>query len=342
MLAHPLVAAVVLVDTLTLVLLAPAAAAAIRVVLGWAPERTHAAQLRLETQAERASVLARYAALCLVVASACLVVAVTVVLPDLVPGAMCGTGVMQATGGLGQRAIALRALAVALLAGWNVADRLNRSHPRAPLTVVGARGLLLATPFVLLAVVDTFRALWGVDLSQPVDCCAVVYDQVRPRTGAAAALLTADQWLAISGAGTVALLALASWLRVQSRGATVVSAALAVVALAWAPATAFALVDGLAAYHYEVLHHQCPWCLFLGEHYAVGYPLFGAIAWVVLEGFAAFVATRLAAGEVRVAQAARARARRAALGLIVGALVYWAVAGLPAVIWRLRFGTWMG
>ena len=39
---------------------------------------------------------------------------VTVVLPDLVPGAMCGTGVMQATGGLGQRALALRGLPMAL------------------------------------------------------------------------------------------------------------------------------------------------------------------------------------------------------------------------------------
>jgi len=343
MLAHPLAAAIVLADTLALVLLAPAVLAALRVVLGWAPERTDAAQLRLEARAERASVLTRAAALCLLVGSACLVVAITTVLPRLVPGAMCGTGVLQAMAGLGQRALAFRGLAIVLLAGWHLVDRLDQGQPLAPLTVVAARGLLLATPFVALAVVDTLQALWGVELSQPVDCCAAVYDQVRPGGGdAASPWLATDHWLAASAGATVGLVALATWLRRTARGATGVSRVLLVLALGWLPATTFALVDGLAAYHYGVLHHHCPWCLFLGEHYAVGYPLFIALAVVFLEALAAAVVTHLGAREPLVAAAARVRARAAALRLIVAAVVFWAVAGLPAVVWRLRFGTWMG
>jgi hypothetical protein len=343
MFAHPLITSVLLADGLALVLLGPAAWAAMRVVLGWAPERNDAAQLRLEVQAESASVLARYATLCLLAGSLCLLIAITVVLPEVVPGAMCGTGVIQAMGGLGHRVVALRGLSIALLVSWQLIDRLNRSHPLAPLTGVSARGLLLATPFVVLTVIDTMRALWAVDLSQPVDCCAVIYDQARPRLNALGeGLLTGRQWLAISGIGSLMLVALALVSRRRGLGSTAMSTTIFVLAIAWAPATAIALTQVLAAYHYGVLHHHCPWCLFLTDHYWVGYPLFGAIIVVVLEALSMALATRLAANHAAIAAAARTRARVATLRLLVGALLFWAVAGLPALVWRLRFGLWMG
>ncbi len=343
MFAHPLITSVLLADTLAIVLLSPAVWSAVRVLLGWAPERNDAAQLRLEVQAESASVLARYAALSLLVGSLCLLIAITVVLPEVVPGAMCGTGVIQAMGGLGHRVVALRGLSITLLASWHLIDRLNRSHPLAPLTAVGARGLLLAAPFVVLAISDTMRALWSVDLSQPVDCCAVIYDQARPRQSASGAgLLTDEQWLAISGGSTVVLVVLALLLRSGKSSSTRLGAAIGLLAVLWAPVTAIALVQTLAAYHYGVLHHHCPWCLFLAEHYVVGYPLFGAMVVVVLESLAVFIATSLAANHSAVAVAGRTRASVAALRLVVGALLFWAVAGLPALIWRFRFATWMG
>jgi len=118
-----------------------------------------------------------------------LVVAIAGALPDLVPGAMCGTGVLEATAGRGERALALRCLALLLLGAFRPCARLDAGAPEAPLLPTEARLLLLALPVTLLAGLDTWRALAALDVHAAVDCCAVVYDELSaggPAVGVAA------------------------------------------------------------------------------------------------------------------------------------------------------------
>lgn len=343
MIPHPLVLAVLGCDLGALLLLLYAGWVAARVVAGWQADATPE-QLRLERQTEAAGLAGSAAALLSLLGSLVLVVAFAGALPGLVPGAMCGTGVLQATGGRGERALALRLLALLLLGAWRLVARLDARTPRAPLVRTAARLLLLAVPVALLAGLDTWRALAALDVHTPVDCCAVVYRLVRDAApaGTGPATLRAAPWIVASalaalGLGAAALAALG---RGGERSARRTSL-LALAALAFAPIATLALVRVWSAYHYGVLQHHCPWCLLLATHHLVGYPLFFAIVLVLFEGPAAWLAQRLGARHAELAAAAAARTRRATWGTLVGLALYVALAFGPALLWRWRYGVWL-
>lgn len=342
MIAHPLLAAVLVLDLTAVLLVAAGAVTAVRVLLGWAPESSSAAQLGLEARADGAAVLARIAAVTFVAATTLLLVAVSGVLPDVVPGAMCGTGVLQAMGGLGERVFVLRGVALCLLAGWYTVEQLNRSHPRAPLTTATARALLLAAPLLGLAVLDTLRALWSLDVESPVDCCAAVYDRAVPSAGAAPSAVAGDTLILLTFVGGLVLGALGAAIgRLPGRLRPAAALALGVGAPAWVGVAAIALVDHLAAYHYGVLHHRCPWCLFLVDHYAIGFALFAALAVVAMEGPLAMLAATLARRGPLIAAAAYRRGAKSGVRVALGVFAFLLIAGVPPLVWRLRFGTWM-
>jgi hypothetical protein len=191
-----------------------------------------------------------------------------------------------------------------------------------------------------LAITDTLRALATLTAHQPVSCCAAVYDQVR-RTPAAAPV-SDSVWVWLTAAGGALLIVLGVLLR-RARPAWQrrLAGGLGVLSIAWVGAATLALVRVLAAYHYGVLHHHCPWCLFLPDHHGVGFAAFAALAWAACEGPAAWLATATARRCELLAAAATARARAAGWHLTLAVALFALVAGLPALVYRLRFGTWL-
>jgi hypothetical protein len=341
---HPLILAVVAVDLCALVLVASAAAISLRVVLRWRPGTASRGQLQLERRSEVASMLGRFAWWLAAAGSLLLVAAIAGVLPDLVPGAMCGTGVVNASDGAATRALVTRGLALAGLSTWHLLDRLDRSAPEAPLRPTVARVMLLATPLLVLALRDTWALFASLDPYRVVSCCAVVYDAAAPDGGLLGldGLSLGSLGFASAGALLLVVAGLALRRRPSLAGVGALARGLALVTLLWVPLTTLVLVRILAPYHYEVLHHHCPWCLFLGEHGMVGYPLFAALLVVALEVPAAALAGAVARSRPDVAAAATARVRQAGLRLVVAVVVFAALAGGPALLWRLRFGVWMG
>ena len=341
---HPLILAIAAVDLCALVLVLAAAAVAVGVVLRWAPGTATRGQLRLERRSEVASMLGRLAWWLTAAGSLLLVAAIAGVLPDLVPGAMCGTGVVNSSDGAATRALITRGLALAGLSAWHLLDRLDRSAPEAPLRPAVARMLLLATPLVVLALRDTWALVVSLDPYRVVSCCAVVYDAAAPDGGLLGLDGVSLGSLGFASAGGLLLVAVGFALRARPSlaGVAALARGLALIALLWVPVAALVLVRILAPYHYEVLHHHCPWCLFLGEHGMVGYPLFAALVAVALEVPAAALAGAVGRSRPQVAAAATARVRQAGLRLALAVLVFAALAGGPALLWRLRFGVWMG
>ncbi|RJO68588.1 MAG: hypothetical protein C4523_07530 [Myxococcales bacterium] len=343
MIRHPLLAAVLALDLVGLLLLAAAGYAAIRALLDWNPASSDRAQLRREREAEYSSLLARGGFWGLALGGALFVLAVALALPGLVPGAMCGVGVMEAMGGAGQRALAVRGLALLALWVWRVLDGLNRRSPRGALSTASLRFLLVALAPAFLAVYDTILAVVRLDVHAPVSCCTALYDRLRTATPGVLGGTSNDTgvlfaWIVI-GATALAVAVIFS-LRPPKRLAWP-SLALAATMGAWSWLSLIAVQRIFASYHYGVLSHHCPWCLFLPEHYLIGVWLWGALVVGVLESVALIAAGRSADMQPELREAAAERFRRAARHVAMAVLFFSLLAAAPAVVWRIRFGMWM-
>jgi len=344
MIRHPLLLSVLIMDSLCVLLALGTAFAAFRIVLDWTPGSPTREQIKREIEFESASIKAGFSIAAFGISSFILIIGLTNILPAIVPGAMCGTGVLQATETVGVRALIFRFLAIGAMFYTVLLARLNRRRPDAPLTPVTVRVWLLLMPILFLAVTDTCRAFSGLATHQPVDCCAAVYDQIRTVRAAGSPAGPFDSyrvWGFAAASVMVSVCGLMVWLSKSApRRWLVVS--FSIFSLAWVPIAFTSLVGRLAAYHYEVLHHHCPWCLFLPEHRLVGYPLFAALLTTAIESLAPAVCAKTSQHFPTLEPYAVRRARLAGLRVTMAVLLFGAVAGLPPIIWRLRFGVWMG
>lgn len=339
---HPLLFAVFTTDLLTFLLVLGASTTAFRIALHWDPHDTGTKQLRLQSRSETASLAVAWAFGLHLLATMTLVYAMTNILPDMVPGAMCGTGVLQAMGRGGPRMVIYRLVGLAILWVWWRAENVNQSQPEAPLVPVTARLVLLALPVFGLALHASWQAALAMDLQQPVDCCAVIYDHFQSLGEARQTLgINATVWLTAFSATTIAMLIAAwtAWKAPTRRGVNLLLAALAIV---WLPIAAITLVRVFAAYHYGVLHHHCPWCLFLPEHHLIGFPLWTCWMLVAMETLSALVLSALSARQPPpVGRNASHQAARAARNTLLATLLFVLLGAGPALWWRLHFGMWL-
>lgn len=337
---HPLLLAITVADGLSAALLLYAAGFAIRALTAWAPDACDSSQLRLERRIETAEMAARFGFVFFSLASVLLVLGISQVLPPIVPGAMCGTGVIQSSQGLLNKAVWFRGLGVLALHLWAASAKLDRRRPDSPLARVNARLLLLAAGVTAAAAVVTAQAFLAIDLQHPVDCCSVVYDVLRQET--VEFMLSGRRLTGAFAAMSLGVLASGVWTLAAGAArrllaATLLSAAVAV----WLPLAASALIDSFAAYYYEVLQHRCPWCLFLPEHGRVGYPLFAALLAAALEAPVALLSAKAGLSHPPLSCESQRRCRTAVVRVLAANVIFWGLAVFPAVLWRLRYGVWM-
>ncbi len=341
---HPLLLTALAARVVGLLLLTAAAAKSFRILIGWNPSAADRTQLSLEIEAEAAVLLARWALGTFLFSSALMLLGITNVFPALIPGAMCGTGVLQAMGRAGTDFLVLDAALLGILLFWNAAEALGRRWPDYPLARFGARLLLLALPVAVLACARSVSAALGVDTHRPVDCCAMVYDRYRTLSEAQSVSGIPDGfWLTAWSALGLLLGGLAAGVRRAATGATPkLTAMLAVTAMVWVPVAAVTLTNIFAAYHYGVLQHRCPWCLFLLQHRLAGLPLFGALALIAFESLTGCLLPLAVKSVPGLRPAALERSRRAAGRILAALLVFLSLTILPPLFWQLRFDVWIG
>ena len=343
MIWHPLQLTALAALFIGLLLLTAAAVKAFRIVIGWNPASADRAQISLEIEAEAAVVMARWALWITLFSIVLMILGITNVFPALIPGAMCGTGVMQAMSPAGTGFLILNFILLGILLFWNTLEKLGRRRPDYPLARLGARLLLLALPVAALAFVQSVSAAFEVDTHRPVDCCAIVYDQYRTLSEAQSVSGLSDGfWLTAWGSLSVLLLFLGLLVRRSATALTLKwNGLLAVTAAIWVPVAAITLTDILSAYHYGVLQHRCPWCLFLLQHRAVGFPLFGALAVIGFESLTAFLLPAVVKNDPQMLPSAFDRSRIAAGRIIVALFVFLILTALPPLFWQLRFSVWI-
>ncbi|MDJ0764074.1 MAG: hypothetical protein QNJ97_13920 [Myxococcota bacterium] len=342
MIWQPVLLVIIALDTMTAVAVCILAAIQVRIALGWQGGAATQHQLLLERRAETAALIGRAILIVWIISTVAALVAITSVLPGLIPGAMCGMGAVQASGNRLASALLLRCIALAGVYAWRTLDRLNYATPVAPLTTASARLGLFCVPLVAVAIWHHLAALGHLDITRVVDCCAAVYDTTIAETGEVF-WLSDTVLVGIFLAGSVVLVSWTGWMAAvkKRRGSPFKAVSVALVSLAWAWVASHALVRLFAAYHYGVLHHTCPYCLFLPDHYGIGFFIFGGLALLVLEGVTVPICVLAASKAPSTACYAQKRQRRA-LALMAGftALTTLIIVG-PALIWRLEHGVWI-
>jgi len=339
---HPLLLAVISAQTVALFLLLAAGITSFRTTLHWQPAAADRRQLALEAAAETASILGRAAFWLFLFAAILLLFGIANVFHADIPGAMCGTGVCQAMAGGSTRLLLFSGILLVAMRLWYEMDNLNRMQATLPLTKFNARFFLVVPAVAVLTLLQTYDTFAGIQPQRAVDCCAVVYDQFPTLLQAKSIAGVADAWWV----GTFVFLSLLMLgLSVFMNPVTIKNQrlrfTLGLLCLLWMPVAALTLVNNLSAYHYEVLHHHCPWCLFLPEHSLVGYPLYGAMGLIGLEGLTIFILPQMVSENPQAYGHALDRCLRAARRLTIGGVFFLIFALGPAVIWRLRFGVWL-
>ncbi len=340
MIWHPLTWAVAIAAAVGGLLYGMAARRAIAVATDWQPARADARQLALERDAESAALLGRWSMVCLSTAALLGLLGIARVWHRLVPGAMCGTGVLQAMGTGGGRALFFWAAALLLLYAWRVLERLDGTDPQAPLAATGARLLITAAPFLALALASAGTALTHVGATGPVSCCAVVYDRVLNGTDGGWSmdrLVMPALWISLAGGAALVVTATAKHRAPDSRWGIMPVA----IAAVWAMASLPAVNHVWSAYYYQVLSHPCPWCLFLPDYHGAGFLIFGCLAAGMLESAALSVADGVRTRHPRLAWAARRRIRQAARRILIAVVGFTLLTVGPAILWRLRTGVWL-
>jgi len=212
------------------------------------------------------------------------------------------------------------------------------------LTPALSRMALLACPVIFLALGHTLSALLHLDRQQPVSCCAAVYGQFQ----------TADQarhfggiglsaWGILFGAATCLISGIAISMRASPAGRHMagLGRALTVASMVWIPISALTLTRVLSAYIYEVLHHPCPFCLFLPQFRGIGFFLFGLIVLVSLETIPLYPLIQTASCCTSLRGPVDDWCRQKALTALSALAAFTLTAVLPALIWRWRYGVWM-
>ena len=340
MIWHPLVWAFWVAAATGGLLYATGAVQAVDVVLNWTPARADIDQLRRERHAETAVLLGHWALGCLTAAAMLGLVGIAVVWQRMVPGAMCGTGVLQAMGTDGSRAMIFWGVTLMILYGWRTLDCLDSHHPEGRLTRAGARVMICAAPFFVLALFFSWQTLMRIENVPPVSCCAAVYDQVldeAPGFAAMKRLGPVSLWGSLAGSATLLVLAVLA-IRFPDRGSGALRCA---IAFPWSIVATVSVKQVWSAYYYQVLSHPCPWCLFLPDYHGVGFFIFGCMAVAVLESVALWLAARTRSRHPALADPAGRRIRRSAWRIAVAVTGFTLLTVGPAIAWRLRTGVWI-
>ena len=341
---HPITLGLWLLDLLSWLVYLSAAGRLFAALPGWRPDVCDRHQLAREHRLDLAALQGRWLFALQGFYLLLLVAAVTSVWPVLVPGAMCGTGVMQAMGISGYQAIVWRVAVVGCLAVWSLVAGMNAQDPRGRSAVLSAKLLLPVGPLLFAAGLTLARALAAVRPDHPVSCCSLVYDRTVLAGGSAAgaSCLPPSLWVTLALGGWVlpAIWGYRQW-RCPLCAGLFARLFFAIGVFCWLWSAVASLKWWFANYIFEVLSHPCLWCLFLPEHHLIGFALFGLAVWAAHANFVVLIAGILGNEYSYMRTSALDRTRRAGLALMASSTGFLLLAGAPAILWRFRFGGWM-
>jgi len=187
-------------------------------------------------------------------------------LSDLIPGAMCGAGVIKANK-YGNPLLSLKIVILFLSALWlsiNSIDLKAKDYP-----YIKIKSWFFVLIFILLSVEFALDILYftNIETTNPVSCCSVIFGQTGGVNGLPFGLDISKLLMLFYLLFVLLLLTTLNEMAILS----------IVVSLLFGFISYYSVVYFFGTYIYELPTHLCPFCMLQDHYYYVGYVLWGLL-----------------------------------------------------------------
>ena len=187
-------------------------------------------------------------------------------LSDLIPGAMCGAGVIKANG-YGNPLLILKIIILFLSGLWLTVNSIDLGAKNYP--YLKLKSWFFVFIFILLSTEFALDILYftHIETSNPVSCCSVIFGQIGGANGLPFGLDIPKLMILFY------LLFLLLVLAILADNALLTI----VASILFASISYYAVVYVFGTYIYELPTHQCPFCMLQDHYYYIGYLVWGLL-----------------------------------------------------------------
>lgn len=270
MFIQPGVIALVLGSGITLILLTYASALGIKILRNWDIESSSEDQLALERKTYLVSTLVRYG-LVFEIVSAFLFIYTADDLHNLLVGAMCATGSLNANS-FGFPALYAKIMVLFVAAAWIAVDSLDNKAEDYPLTKKKYGLLLFLVPLVFAGYVLQLLYFKSIDPNVITSCCGVLFSEGGTNIGSSLASLPVRQTEVIFFGSFAVVLSLGLASARSVRRLFIIP--FSVLSTCFFAVSMAAVISFISLYFYRIPTHHCPFDMLQAGYYYSGYPLY--------------------------------------------------------------------
>lgn len=270
MLLQPGTIALILGSGITLLLLTYASGVGIKILRNWDIGSSSEEQLALERKTYLVSTLVRYG-LAFEVVSAFIFIYAADDLHNLLVGAMCATGSLNANS-FGFPALCIKIAIFFVASIWIAMDSLDNRAEDYPLTKKKYGLLLFVVPLVLAGYVLQIAYFGSIDPNVITSCCGVLFSEGGTNIGSSLASLPVRQTEVVFFGFFVLLTAFGIAAMKSARKLFIIP--FSILSAGFFPVSIAAIISFISLYFYQIPTHHCPFDMLQPEYYYAGYPLY--------------------------------------------------------------------
>jgi len=187
-------------------------------------------------------------------------------LSDLIPGAMCGAGVIKANA-YGNPLLSLKIIILFLSGLWLSVNNIDLKEKNYPYLKLKAWFFIIIFLFLTGEFALDLLYFTHIETTNPVSCCSVIFGQTGGANGLPFGLDIPKLLMLFYLLFALVVLTTLSNMTILTVGASLLFGIVAY----------YAVVYFFGTYIYELPTHQCPFCMLQDHYYYVGYFVWGLL-----------------------------------------------------------------
>ncbi len=251
----------------------------LKIALRWNPEEATEEQIELEKRTYLVSTIVKYVLL-FEILSLLLFIYTVDDIHEVIPGAMCATGSLQANS-FGFPALMVKLFTFFLYGSWMAINFIDSRVEDTPLIRIKYMVLLGIIPFAITENILMIAYFAGLTPETLVSCCGVVFNPGGKVASTLTPLPKGEMMVLFFGA-FVALTILGAVMYLKGGG--VLPYLFSLSAVAFFIVSIAAILSFIAGYIYQMPTHPCPFDFLQREYHYIGYPLYASLFTGTLSG----------------------------------------------------------